>query len=58
MFIKAYCPKCKWVGHAEVGKLNLSIANYKCPKCGHPILKRPYRGVRDLCSEEAKLKEA
>lgn len=55
MFIEAWCPKCDWKGIAEVGH-GLKIENYECPKCGY-IVKRPYRGGRDLTQEMAKLRK-
>ena len=59
MFIKAWCPSCDWEGFAEVGhwsKGGLGLKDYECPRCNNPV-KRPYRGSRDLTSEEAIPKE-
>ena len=53
MYIKAWCPKCGWIGYAEVGH-GLRIKDYECPKCGY-LVKRPYRGIRDLTKGGAKL---
>jgi len=51
MNIKAWCPKCNWVGMAIVGR-GVSIEDYKCPKCGNDV-KRPYRGRYTWGAEKA-----
>jgi len=55
MHTRAYCPRCGWVGIAEVGK-GTTIEEYKCPICGNLCIKRPYRGTRDLKDKEAQPK--
>ena len=53
MFIKTWCLKCNWQGIAEVGH-GLRIIDYECPECGY-IIKRPYRGGRNLTDKKARL---
>lgn len=57
MIIKAWCPKCNWVGKAKVGRrFGVTIEDYECPKCGNKDIKRPYTGRYNLTDDMAKLK--
>jgi len=55
MYIKAWCPKCNWVGVVGVKK-GITTKDCKCPECGHRCRKQSYRGTRDMSSREAHLK--
>jgi len=55
MYRRARCPKCNWVGVAEIRK-GISIKDYKCPKCGHDRIRQLDGRTRDVRSEEADLK--